>query len=106
MNIITAVRGQKSELLKNVLATVRSVFPTVEVFGVRAAGTEADNVILLAANKSWKPWLDDKFFLPGTPQSGLVEHRLRANQIPEGGSIFTDDWNPVDAVIARQLLAK
>lgn len=106
LNVITAVQGEKSELLKHVLATVSSVFPTVEVFSVRGDLTDSDNVILLAANQSWKPWLEGKFYLSGTPQSGLVERRLSANQLPTGGSVFTDDWNPVDAVIARQLLAK
>jgi hypothetical protein len=78
----------------------------VEVFGVRSTGVDADNVILLAANESWKPWLEEKIYLPGSPQAALVERRLPPARLPEGGSIFTDDWNPVDAVIARQLLAK
>jgi spermidine synthase len=106
MNVISAVEGERSELLKHVLATVRSVFPEVVVFSVRDAGNEPDNVIILAANQSWKPWLEDRFYLPGTPQASLVVHRLSANDLPIGGSIFTDDWNPVDAVIARQLAAK
>jgi predicted membrane-bound spermidine synthase len=106
MNIITAVEGDKAELLSHVLATVRSVFPTVEVFSARSAGSEPDNMILLAANETWKPWLEDKFYLPGTPQEALVSHRLPPNRLPNEGSVFTDDWNPVDAVIARQLLAR
>jgi spermidine synthase len=106
MNVISAVEGEKSELLKHVLATVHSVFPEVAVFSVGDAGTEPDNVIILAANHSWKPWLEDRFYLRGTPQASLAEHRLLAKDLPAGGSIFTDDWNPVDAVIARQLAAR
>jgi predicted membrane-bound spermidine synthase len=106
MNVISAVEGERSELLKHVLATVQSVFPEVVVFSVNHAGPEPDNVIILAANQSWKPWLEDRFYLPGTPQASLVEHRLLPKDLPIGGSIFTDDWNPVDAVIARQLAAK
>jgi hypothetical protein len=78
----------------------------VEVFSVREAGTEPDNVIVLAANESWKPWLEDKFYLPGTPQGGLAQHRLSPAQLPSDGSVFTDDWNPVDAVIGRQLVGR
>lgn len=104
MNVITAVQGDKAELLGHVLATVRSVFPHVEAFAVGGAGTESQNVILLASQQSWKPWLEDKFYLPGGAQAKLADHRLLPNQLPAGGSIFTDDWNPVDAVIARQLL--
>lgn len=104
MNVITAVQGEKAELLSHVLTTVRSVFPYVEAFAVAGGGTESQNVILLAANQDWKPWLE-KFYLPGTVQARIADHRLKPNQLPAEGKVFTDDWNPVDAVIARQLLA-
>ena len=105
MNVITAVQGEKAELLSHLLATVRSVFPYVEVFSTNGSETETKNVILLGANEDWKPWLQDKFYLDGSLQARLVSHRLLPHQLPDAGSIFTDDWNPVDAVIARQLLA-
>jgi spermidine synthase len=106
MNIITAVQGDRAELLTHLLATVRSVFPTVEVFNVRNAESVPDNVILLGSNQSWKPWLEDKFYLPGTPQGNIAARLLPSHRLPLEGKILTDDWNPVDAVIARQLLAK
>jgi spermidine synthase len=106
MNVITAVNGDKAELLGHMLATLRSVFPHLEVFAVSGAGNEPQNIILLAANETWKPWLEDKFYLPGTPQAGLAGRRIFERQLPAGGRVFTDDWNPVDAVIARQLLVK
>jgi spermidine synthase len=106
MNVITAIQGDRAELLRHVLTTVRSVFPHVEVFNVRSADMEPDNVILLAANHSWKPWLEDKFYLPATEHARFAERRLRPNQLPADAQILTDDWNPVDAIIARQLLAR
>jgi spermidine synthase len=106
MNVITAVQGRKAELLQHVVTTVRSVFPHVEVFRVQSGGTEAENVILLAANQSWKPWLEDKLYLPSSSQARLVNSRLLPSQLPLEGKVFTDDWNPVDAVIARQLLSE
>lgn len=106
MNVISAVQGDKAELLSHVLTTVRSVFPHVEAFAVAGGGVESQNVILLASNQSWKPWLEDKFYLAGTSQARFAAHRLLPNQLPLDGAVFTDDWNPVDAVIARQLLAK
>ncbi|MFZ4764687.1 MAG: fused MFS/spermidine synthase [Roseimicrobium sp.] len=106
MNVIAAAEGEKAELLGHLLATLRSVFSTVEAFTVRGAGTEVQNVILLAANQSWKPWLEDKFYLPGSLSSKLTGRRLFERQLPASGQVFSDDWNPVDAVIARQLLAQ
>jgi spermidine synthase len=106
MNVITAVQGKKAELLQHVVTTVRSVFPHVEVFRVQSGGTEAENVIVLAANQSWKPWLEDKLYLPSSSQARLVNARLLPSQLPLEGKVFTDDWNPVDAVVARQLLSE
>jgi hypothetical protein len=63
-------------------------------------------VILLASNQSWRPWLEDKFYLPRTQHGWITGHRLLPSQLPPDGDVFTDDWNPVDAVIARQLLAE
>lgn len=106
MNVITSIQGEKAELLSHVLATVRSVFPHVEVFAInKGADTESQNVILLGANESWKPWLEDKFYLESSLPARLASHRLLPSELPQDGRIFTDDWNPVDAVIARQLLA-
>jgi hypothetical protein len=82
------------------------VFPHVEVFNVRHAEMEPDNIIVLGAKESWKPWLEDKYYLPSSPYANLAGRRMLPRQLPAEGDVLTDDWNPVDAVIARQLLAK
>jgi spermidine synthase len=104
MNVITAVEGPHSELLSAILGTLRSVFPQVEVFAVHGAWSDAQNVILLASMKPWTPWIQDRFYAAGTVQSQMVRSHVPARHLPEAKQIFTDDWNPVDAVIARQLL--
>ena len=104
MNLISALQGDRSELFAHVLGTLRAVFPHVEVFTVGGGGTEAQNIILLASHQSWKRWLEDKSYLPSSSQYRMVANRVREALLPEAGKPFTDDWNPVEAVIARQLL--
>jgi predicted membrane-bound spermidine synthase len=104
MNVITAVDGPKSELLAGILATLRSVFPHVSAFAVRGGGSEAQNVILMASAEDWTPLFTERTYAIGSWQSELVQAWYPPNRLPSGGQIFTDDLNPVDAVIARALL--
>lgn len=103
VNIISAVEGERAAFLAHFLPTVRSVFPEVEVFAVGGRGTDVQNVILLASMKPWKAWLEERFYAPGSWQENLMRARLKPEQLPAPREILTDDWNPVDAVIARQL---
>jgi spermidine synthase len=102
MNIISAVEGGRSALLGHVLPTLRSVFPVVEVFA-ESSRRESQNVILLASPKSWKPWLEDRFYAPDSWRARLAGARVPAAFLPAPRKVLTDDWNPIDAVIARQL---
>ncbi|MEZ0274972.1 MAG: fused MFS/spermidine synthase [Roseimicrobium sp.] len=104
MNLISAVQGEKSELLSHILGTLKQVFPHVEAFAVGGGGEEPQNIILLGSNQSWKPWLEDKSYLSGSPEFRMVYRRLLERQLPAEATPFTDDKNPVEAVIARQLL--
>lgn len=104
MNVITAVDGPKSELLAGMLATLREVFPHVSAFAVRGGGSEAQNVILMASAEDWTPLITERTYGNGSWQSQLVQAYCPPNRLPSGGQIFTDDLNPVDAVIARALL--
>jgi len=104
MNLISAAEGEKSELLRDILATVRSVFPHVEAFHTGSPLLQAQNIILLASNKSWQRWVEGTFHLPGSVEARFINQRLRPQQLPATGRVLTDDFNPVDAIIARQLL--
>lgn len=104
MNAITAVQGEKAELLGGILTTLRSVFPHVETFAVQGPRLATQNVIILASRQDWKPWLTDRFFAATTWQSRVLRSHVASNQVPQNGSLFTDDFNPVDRIIARGLL--
>jgi spermidine synthase len=103
VNIISAVQGERAAFLAHFLPTIRSVFPNVEVFAVNGLNSEVQNVILLASTKPWKAWLEDRFYAAGSWQQRLAGARLKPDMLPAPREILTDDWNPVDAVIARQL---
>lgn len=104
MNVITAVEGDQSALLGHLLATVRHVFPHVQVFAVSGSQRGPQNVILLASQQDWSPWLDSRRYISNSWQEKLARHRLSEGKLPAERTVFTDDYNPVDAVIARQLL--
>jgi predicted membrane-bound spermidine synthase len=102
MNVISAVEGDRAVLLGHILATLRAVFPNVDVFA-EGSREQTQNVILLGSMKSWKPWLEDRFYAPNSWQGRLAGARVPAAFHPPARGVLTDDWNPVDAVIARQL---
>jgi len=104
MNAITAVQGPRAELLGGLLATLRSVFPHVETFAVQGPRQMAQNIIILASRQDWKPLLTDRFHATGTWQDKISRSYIAANQLPANGPVFTDDFNPVDRIIARGLL--
>ncbi|MBI5394390.1 MAG: fused MFS/spermidine synthase [Verrucomicrobia bacterium] len=104
INIVSAVEGGRAALLGNVLATLRAVFSHVEVFAVNKDRQAPHNVILLASTKSWKPWLEDRSYAPDSWQGQLVAARVPPALQPPARGTFTDDWNPVDTVIAQSLL--
>ncbi len=104
MNVISAVEGPQAELLGSIISTLQAVFSNVEVFAAGGSRTEAQNVILLCANTSWKPWLEERFYLTSSWQGQLTGTRVPPSHWPPAKPVFTDDWNPVDSVIARQLL--
>ena len=105
MNAITAIEGPRSELLGGMLKTLRAVFPNVEVFSVGTGGmrSQPQNVILVATKSDWRP-----FFKTGRFAAGSVSYRIAASHVspqflPGSDIVFTDDHNPVDAIIARGL---
>jgi len=104
MNAITAVQGERAELLAGLLATVRTVFPHVEAFAVQGPRQISQNIIILASKQDWKPLLKDRFYAMGTWQDRITRSYVASNQLPANGPVFTDDFNPVDRIIAKSLL--
>ena len=108
MNIISAVNGPKAELTSGMIATVRQVFPHVEVFDVEALARypreRARNIILMCSAEPLKPLIVDRYAAAGSWQERLIRTHLPAGTVPRTDLVFTDDYNPVDAIIARGLL--
>ncbi len=104
MNIISAVEGPRGELLAGMVKTLQEVFPHVEIFAVEHRLDVAQNVMVLASNDDWKPVFTDNSYVTGSWESGISNCFVPAAQRPADGAIFTDNLNPVDAIIARGLL--
>lgn len=106
MNVITAVEGSKAELLGGVLATLRAANARghVEAFAVAGGGGHAQNIIFLASHELFAPLVTERTYVPGSWQQRFAAAYLPSNRLPAGGVVFTDDHNPVDAVIARALV--
>ncbi len=105
MNIISAVEGRKSALLAGMLATLNEVFPKVEVCAVGGRWADIQNVILIASAQDWEPLFMNMNYIHGDWEDRLARGFVPDLRRPKGGQVFTDDHNPVDAIIARGLLA-
>lgn len=104
MNTISAVQGDKAELLGGMLATLKEVFPHLEVFGVGGPRNQIQNVVILASHKDLSPLILEREYPMSTWQGRLLRTHVPKNYLPTDGIVFTDDYNPVDAIIARGLL--
>ena len=98
------MNGPKAELTAGMLATVRQVFPSVEAFAVGYRHEEAQNVILMCSRENLRPLIVDRYVTPGSWQERLIRTHVSAGAVPRSQYVFTDDHNPVDAIIARGLL--
>lgn len=104
MNLIAAVTGPKAALTSGMLATLRQVFPSVEVFSVGYRRDDTQNVILMCSREHLKPLIADRYVTPGSWQERIIRTHVPAGTVPRSDYVFTDDHNPVDAIISRGLL--
>lgn len=104
MNVISAVQGEKAELLAGMLATLKEVFPHLQVFAVQGDRTAVQNVIILASHQDLSPLILDRHYPANTWQARLLRTHVTARYLPTNGPVFTDDFNPVDAIVARGLI--
>ncbi|TCL73327.1 spermidine synthase [Hydrogenispora ethanolica] len=114
-NVIGAIKGSRSGLLRAMGHTYAAVFPQVYLFPV-GIWDESDsyerNMILIATRnpRRWSPrtWRDraEALFragriredVPSYAQTLVDEPRLRKNGWYEGLSLLTDDYAPVDTL--------
>ena len=105
MDIISAARGDKSQLFKMVLTTLRSVFDTVYVFAIDRNDLETPQNLILLASVHQRPF-------PNTENISLQNHSLGAllrTYVPpteydlSGAAPLTDNYNPIEYIVAKQL---
>ncbi len=106
MNIIAGIKGGRAELTAGMLRTLKEVFPQVLVFATdMSRPEEIQNVVLMCSRQDLRPRIADGYFAAGSWQQRLARTLVSPGQLPRPAAIaFTDDLNPVDAVIARGLL--
>ncbi len=110
-NIIGATSGSESRLLRSMLRTYRTVFPTVAVHPVRVEGdtnlSGVRNVIFVAGEGAapskeflTERWNDLRSRAPGAPDltaaiRDRVDRPIPTNDVP----VLTDDYAPTDALL-------
>jgi spermidine synthase len=104
MNALAATRGDKADLLSALATTLGAVFPHVRALPLSPDTPERpQNIVLVASEDAL-----DRFLATTAGGDDLVA-RLRAAAFdprhsgPTPPVILTDDFNPIDAIVARQL---
>ena len=110
-NVIGAVAGDQSRLLRSIVRTYRAVFPTVAVHPVFLRGDRDPrtirNVILVATDRAApskaflaERWAEVRKRVPSAPDLGAAirdrfDDPLPAADVP----VLTDDYAPTDALL-------
>ncbi|MGI9110697.1 MAG: fused MFS/spermidine synthase [Gaiellaceae bacterium] len=110
-NVIGAVAGEQSRLLRSMLRTYRTIFPTVAIHPVSSDGdadrTAVTNVIFVAGegaapakqflSERWRSVREDA---PGAPDLGrAIRDRVDAPISTSNVPVLTDDYAPTDALL-------
>ncbi|MEO6845814.1 MAG: fused MFS/spermidine synthase [Chthoniobacterales bacterium] len=99
MNFIGAFEGRKSELFLHVLATLRSVFPEIQVYPDYPYSPEVpQNLIIVASQKSlsYRPELSQEL-------NALLHAKMKTLPSTEGIGMLSDNYCPVEYLIAKQI---
>jgi spermidine synthase len=110
MNIIGAVRGSSSKLLRSLYRTYRTVFPTVVVHPVASEGSDLTgfrNIILLATDRAapskaflTERWNELRRRVPTAPDlSSAIRNRVDGPIPVSDVPTLTDDYAPTDALL-------
>jgi spermidine synthase/MFS family permease len=105
MNIASAVKGEKSELLLSIVKTLRKVFNNVYVYAPYPDLANAQNIIIAASvNENAQNDVNKR-----TIHEPALENLLNTYVSPDSydttnAPIFTDDYNPAEYIIAKSLI--
>lgn len=109
MNVIGALEGSGAEFFWGVRNTLQTAFPHILVFAAEAKlPTEVQNFVLVACVDPLEPRLDRWTAVQGEDRIAQMQPLLRQKvdlaHYSGGGTVFEDDRNPVEYVIAKQLV--
>ena len=101
MNVIGAQQGPRAAVYQAIRRTLASVFDEIHVYAAYGHPPERiDNLLIVAGRGTGPPAAGDDGAL-----AVLLETRVRPAPIPRSAPILTDDFNPVEYLIARTLAA-
>jgi spermidine synthase len=107
MNLIGSTQGNHSDLFWSVMNSVRLEFKETILFGTSSHNpAESQNLIIVASREPIEPrikgWLRAQTSVH--PHfSRLLDSRIDLIANPAQTAVFTDDHNPVELTVARQL---
>ena len=105
-DIISAIEGPRSELLAGMMKTAGEAFSVVDLFAVNGMGDHAQNVLVLGGDENWSKAFTETAYVSGSAHDAIARCFVPPSRWPVNGVVFTDDHNPVDAIIARGLWAE
>jgi spermidine synthase len=107
VNVISAIEGRNSRMLKSLLKTVDAVFPNRALFLTlpNQDPSLTQNVVVVASVRDLQAGLDAAAQLPASdPVHALLGgYRAKSDYDISGGLVFTDEWNPAEYLAAQML---
>jgi len=104
VNVISSIEGEKSLMFRSEYKTIKSVFRTVYVVPINPNDrTGVQNIILLATDEnelSWNEWRERTASINGERVAMWAENRLNESIVTSDVPLLTDDFSPVDNLMA------
>jgi spermidine synthase len=94
INVVSAVEGNSSGILKAVYKTFNTTFPNLYVFLTQANLTEPQNIVIIADQKEVVN--PESYFTEKLNSTGEMMRYYNGTIDTNGYSVLTDDKNPID----------
>lgn len=94
MNVISAIAGKQGEFLRAETATLRSLFPSLQIFAVTDTddATHVQNLIIAAEKSAAEPRLESS-----DAEADYLFHHLWNKEVPADIPVLTDNFAPVES---------
>lgn len=106
INVIGSIEGPRSDFIWRVMNSMRPAFPHLQVYAVNNNPYVTQNLLILGTREDPAVAIAD--FLNGPNRNAVALHTLLNTRVELPASsrnreLFTDNHNPVEYVVARQL---